>query len=71
MMKRNLAKKGIAIMREFHSKENISKNTSIVLESLKDAAIKGLSSRDSTVAQQSNLISVLLRTAYHVGRSKK
>jgi hypothetical protein len=63
-------KNGIAVMREFHSKEGLDDGTNKKLESLADAATVTLESERWTPDQRRNLLMVMLRSACQIGLCK-
>lgn len=65
------ARHGIAVMREFHSKEGLDDGTNQMLESLGDAATVTFDSGQQwTPDDKRNFFMVLLRSACQIGRQK-
>jgi hypothetical protein len=63
------ARRGVAIMREFHSSEGIDEHVRWMLKSLEEVAAPALFEQPNR--QKRALLRVLLKTAFQVGRTRR
>jgi hypothetical protein len=59
---------GVAIMREFHSKEGLDANTHRMLSCLGDTAEATLSNQNLSEHERKNFLMVILRSACQIGK---
>lgn len=69
MPQSNTVQHGIALMREFHSKDGLDTNATLMLESLGDAGVATLSNIKLTDQDRKKFLMVILRSACQIGRA--